>query len=123
MRLAALLAFVPASTSAAPRFGGGPRHWREPATAANPNVPRWATTYDWEMTPDTGALRSPLCSAPSSARLRPLTGGSAGVQNFTNLAFGGSLIGLDWAWGNTSTPGLCTAHLPVLRSAVSAPFF
>ena len=28
------------------------------------------------------------------------------MQNFTNLAFGGSLIGLDWAWGNTSTPGL-----------------
>ena len=28
------------------------------------------------------------------------------MQNFTNLAFGDSLIGLDWAWGNTSTPGL-----------------
>ena len=42
----------------------------------------------------------------SFARLRPLTGVSAGVQNFTNLAFGDSLIGLDWAWGNTSTPGL-----------------
>ena len=85
-------------------------------------MPRWATTYDWEMTPDTGALRSLLLRSFFRG-LRPLTGGSAGVQNFTNLAFGGSLIGLDWAWGNTSTPGLCTAHLPVLRSAVSAPFF
>ena len=54
MRLAVLLAFVPATRAG---FGDGPHHWREPATAANPNVPRWATTYDWEMTPDTGALR------------------------------------------------------------------
>ena len=81
MRLVALLACAPAA-SAALRFGDKPWHWREPATAAKPNVPRWATTYDWEMTPDTG------------------------VQNFTNLALGNELLPLDWAWGNTSTPGL-----------------
>ena len=43
---------------------------------------RRATTYDWEMTP------------------------SHGVQNFTNLAFGGSLDAIDWAYGNYSIPGL-----------------
>ena len=43
---------------------------------------RRATTYDWEMTP------------------------SHGVQNFTNLAFGGSLDAIDWAYGNYSIPGV-----------------
>ena len=40
------------------------------------------SVYDWEMTP------------------------SHGAQNFTNLAFGGDLDALDWAWGNHSIVGL-----------------
>ena len=53
------------------------------AAVAAPNIPRWATTYDWDMTP-----------------------GQAGTQGFTNLAWGGSLVGLDYAWGNYSRPGM-----------------
>ena len=48
----------------------------------SPPVARRATTYDWEMTP------------------------THGVQNFTNLAFGGSLDAIDWAYGNHSIQGL-----------------
>ena len=92
-----LLLLLPAAVLAAPRFGApdAPLHWREPSSSAAPNIPRWATTYDWEMTP------------------------SHGAQNVTNLAFGNNLVALDWAWGNHSTPGLWvlpsarTPHPPV----------
>ena len=50
--------------------------------AAVPNIPRFFTSYDWEMSP------------------------THGLQNLTNLAFGTELAVLDDAWGNHSVPGL-----------------
>jgi hypothetical protein len=140
-----------------------PRHWREPATSAKPNVPRWcaAKTFchtcsdQWPATSRSFSIlqHALLCSMGSFTRPAlqharsffgsyPLThapgfdgclgyGGcsrparaeaawpvrrattydwemtpSHGVQNFTNLAFGGSLDAIDWAYGNYSIPGL-----------------
>lgn len=48
-----------------------------------PNIPRWATTYGWKMAPD-----------------------QSGAQPYTNMAWGGNLDHLDWAWGNHSQPGM-----------------
>ena len=49
---------------------------------AGANIPRFFTSYDWEMSP------------------------SHGLQNITNLAFGEQLDFLDAVWGNHSVPGL-----------------
>jgi hypothetical protein len=80
-----LVAVVVAPTVSLPSHAGTDVTTKKaaPSLPAKPNIPRWATTYDWNM-----------------------AGDISGSQAYTNLAFSTGLDKLDWAWGNHSIQGL-----------------